>query len=261
MAAKKKSGAKNQPKTKPVVAGVVRRQVAAPPAEASFRQRLVRLLRQRGQGGVDPAQLAEVKAGVMEELRRQNSGLKGEPFGEVLLPPRRAPRWEDGHWRLTLGILVLAALAAGGIAWWMARAAHGTLTPPLTVAEIAPAAAPEEAPALARFVAVDVLQAAKDADGRVLARVNVQNLAPVQLHGLDFDLVIGDADGRPLKTVPLHEAGPWAPGTNAEKTYTVNFDRADPREAALADLPLNALTVGAVAHGVAEADGTVIGGE
>jgi hypothetical protein len=102
----------------------------------------------------------------------------------------------------------------------------------------------------AASVTADVLQAAKDNRGHVLARLNVANMSGLPVHGLDIALIIGDADGRPLKQVVLHEDTPLAPTQSLEQTYTVALDHSNPHEAIIGKLPLTALTIRANVVGV-----------
>lgn len=92
-------------------------------------------------------------------------------------------------------------------------------------------------------ITIDVLQAAKDKQGRVIARLNMANMSGLPVRGLDMALIIGDADGRPLKQVMLHETTTLAPTASLEKSYTVTIDPTNSREKFIAQLPLTALTV------------------
>jgi hypothetical protein len=112
------------------------------------------------------------------------------------------------------------------------------------------ASADMPATATAASVTADVLQAAKDNRGHVLARLNLANMSGLPVHGLDIALIIGDADGRPLKQVVLHEDTPLAPTQSLEQTYTVALDHSNPHEAIIGKLPLTALTVRANVVGV-----------
>jgi hypothetical protein len=102
----------------------------------------------------------------------------------------------------------------------------------------------------AAAVTADVLQAAKDNRGHVLARLNLANMSGLPVHGLDIALIIGDADGRPLKQVVLHEDAALAPTQSLEQTYTVALNNDNPHERIIGRLPLTALTVRASVVGV-----------
>ncbi|HEX2859978.1 MAG TPA: DUF2939 domain-containing protein [Alphaproteobacteria bacterium] len=112
-----------------------------------------------------------------------------------------------------------------------------------SAASIEPASGPLPSLADNAPVTVDVLQAAKDKQGRVIARLNMANTSGLPVRGLDMALIIGDADGRPLKQVMLHETTPLAPTASVEKSYTVAIDTKNSREKYIAQLPLTALTV------------------